>query len=82
MYEVVQKLEGILVFILRELGTNKKTKTLLRYLLERVNELVPVDPVEESHPSVNVLPCILVGHSRVDSYVDFSGTHAVWQSRN
>ena len=56
VFEVVQKLEGIPVFVVREFGTKKKTKTLHRNLLKRVNELVPSDPVVASQPSVNIPP--------------------------
>ena len=54
VYEVVEQLKGIPVFVLREWNSrNKKTKTLHRNLLKRVNELAPVTGNESVVPASN-----------------------------
>ena len=54
VYEVIEKLQGIPVYVLREWGTKKKTRVLHRNLLKKVNELAPV-PTTPSVPSTPVV---------------------------
>ena len=65
VYEVLEKLKGVPVYVVREWGnTDGNTRVLHRNLLKRVNELDPVTvdapPVVDQHP-----PDVDVDHSQV-----------------
>ena len=59
VYEVVEKRQGVPVYVVREFETNKKARVLHRNLLKKVNELAPVPaPVVQplSTGAVGVVP--------------------------
>ena len=56
VYEVVEQLEGVPVYVIREWGSHsKKTRTLHRNLLKQINEFAPLPnaPVQVASPAVS-----------------------------